>query len=118
MCVLSGCSGEQREVSCGDVVAAYEASGCAVFHNHPADLLNIVCYIEVESDAGKRISFEFFETEKEAGEYASERQYNAVIWLFSVIYGEPTWVHTTTYRNIEIEYTDKSLYEIFDKLIN
>ncbi len=116
---LPACSSQQqRQVSCEEVVAAYKAAGCAVFHKHPADLMNIVCYIEVEADAGKRISFEFFETEKEAEEYASERQYNAVIWLFSVIYGEPTWVHTTTYRNIEIEYTDKSLYEIFDKLIN
>ncbi len=118
VCAFSGCSGEQREVSCEEVTAAYEAAGYEVFHKHPAEGYAYSCYIEVENEADERIFFHFFDTEQEAQSYANERQYNALIWVFSVIYGDPTWVHTTSYKNIEIEYADKSLYEIFDKLIN
>ncbi len=114
---VAGCSGEQREVTCEDVVAAYKEAGYEVFHKHSPKFGNMVCYVKASNDNGEEIFFEFYETSEEAEKIANERQYNVLIWLFSVIYGEPTWVHTTTYRNIEIEYTDKELYEPFANLI-
>ena len=39
------------------------------------------------------------------------------MWLFSAIYGDPTWLETECYRNIEIEYDDDDLYVPFEELI-
>ncbi len=113
----TGCSGEQREVTCEDVVAAYEEAGYDPSHHHSPQIGNMVCYVLVENDDDEQIYIHFFETAEEAEAEESQRQYNVFIWLFSVIFGDPTWVHTTTYRNIQIEYTDKALYEPFAKLI-
>ncbi len=117
--LLPACAAkEQREISCEEVAAAYEQAGYSVFHNHSPEIDDWVCYLAIENEDGNDIYFHFHETDEEAEAHADGRQYNGLIWLFSVIYGDPTWVHTTTYRNIEIEYTDKNLYAVFEKLIN
>ncbi len=113
---LPACSSEEREITCDEVVVAYKKAGYSVFHNHAPELDNKVCYLEVSNADEEQIFFYFYETAEEAE--AEHREYNGLIWLFSVIYGDPTWVYTETYRNIEIEYTEKSLYEIFQKLTN
>ncbi len=112
---MLGCTGEQREVTCEEVEAAYEEAGYEIFHNHPCNLGNEICYIDIENAADEQIYFYFYETAEEAE--ADHREYNVLIWLFSVIYGDPTWVYTEVYQNILIEYTDKALYEPFAKLI-
>ncbi len=114
---VTGCAREQRAVTCEQVVAAYEKEGYEVFHNHSSQTGGIICYVSATDDNGEDIFFEFYETDGQAQAKADGRQYNALIWVFSVIYGDPMWVHTTTYRNIEIEYTDKELYEPFAKLV-
>ncbi len=112
---MFGCNAEQREVTCEEVAAAYKEAGYGVFHNHDPELGNKVCYVDVNDDDGEQIFFYFYETAEEAE--AEHREYHVLIWLFSVIYGDPTWVYTKTYRNIEIEYTDKALYKPFAELI-
>ncbi len=114
---VTGCAQAQRAVTCEEVVAAYKDAGYEVFHNHSPQFGDMLCYVTASGDNGAAIYIEFYKTAEEAESRASQRQYNALIWLFSVIYGDPTWVHTTTYRNIELEYTDKALYEPFAKLI-
>ncbi len=112
---LSACSSVQRAVTCDEVAAAYTEAGCRVFHNHDPELGNKTCYIEATNDDEDQIFFYFFETAEDAK--AEHREYHVLIWLFSVIYGDPTWVHTETYQNIEIEYTHKDLYQVFENLI-
>ncbi len=116
--LLCGCSPVFREVTCEEIVAAYEEAGYEVSHHHPADLGEILCYIAVENENGDDIYFDRYATAVEAQSVAETRQYNVLIWLFSVIYGDPTWVHTTTYGCYEIEYTSEELYEPFEELIN
>ncbi len=114
---LGACAAkEQPEITCDEVAAAYEAAGYSVFHNHAPEIGNMVCYLEIHNDDDAQILFHFYETAEEAE--AEQLDWNVLLWLYSVIYGDPTWVHTETYRNIEIEYTDKSLYTVFEKLIN
>ncbi len=114
---LAACTADGPEVTCEQVVEAYQAAGYEVTHIHPYTAGNSVCYVHTRNEAGGDIFIEFFETEEEAEEYADQRQCNVLIWLFSAIYGDPTWMHTETYKNIEIEYTDKKLYEPFEALI-
>ena len=115
---FSGCSKQEKEVSCAEVIAAYEGAGYTVFHrDYPEKEYGYACCIEIEGEDGGHISFYFFETDREAEAYAEERQWNVVLWLYSAAMFQPTWLTTKTYGNIEIEYDDKALYKPFQQLI-
>ena len=114
---LCGCNKSEKTLSCEDVVAAYEKAGYQVFHSEWENL-DFSCSVQAtDPKTGEYISFHFFENAEEAEAYADSRQYNVVIWLFSVIYGDPSWLTTKTYQNIEIEYDHSYLYKPFKDLI-
>ncbi len=117
MLLLSGCTPEVRDLTCEEIIAAYKEAGYEVSHHHPAELGDIICYIAVENEDGDDIYFDRYATATEAQAVAESRQFHVLIWLFTVIYGDPTWVHTTSYGCYEIEYTDRELYDVFEELI-
>ena len=84
---------------------------------YPEKEYGYVCMVRIEEEDGDSIEFHFHETNDDAQAEAKERQWNGVLWLFSAIYGDPTWLETECYRNIEIEYDDDDLYEPFRELI-
>lgn len=117
---LASCSkGEIKEITPEDVVAAYENAGYEVWQSEEDDdsIEGERYTIRATHENGDYIFFHFFDSEENAEAYADTRWYNVLIWLFSVIYGEPSWLTTDTYGNIEIEYDDKTLYEPFKELI-
>ena len=109
----------EKTITCDDVIAAYEDAGYEIFHKEATEQdEGEVCYVkatDIETD--EYIFFYFFETHEEAVAYGETRQYNVLIWLFSVIYGDPSWQTTKVYNNIEIEYDKAYLYEPFQELI-
>ena len=117
--LFAGCRNEEpRPVSCDEVVAAYEAAGYEVWHrDYPEKEYGYVCTVRIEEEDGDSIRFHFYETNEEAQAEAEERRWNGLLWMFSVIYGDPTWLKTECYRNIEIEYDDDDLYEPFKELM-
>ena len=116
--LFAGCRKEEpRPVSCGEVIAAYEAAGYEVWHrDYPEKEYGYVCTVRIEEEDGDSIEFHFHETNEEAQAEAEERHWNGVLWLFSAIYGDPTWLKTECYQNIEIEYDGDDLYEPFKEL--
>ena len=108
-----------KSIACGDVIAAYEQAGYEVFHKEAtAEDGEWVCYVKASNTATQEyIFFHFFETHEEAVAYSKEREYNVLIWLLSVLYGDPSWLTTKVYNNIEIEYDNSSLYEPFKELL-
>ena len=115
--LFAGCQKEKKPVSCAEVIAAYEEAGYDVYHReYPEKEYGYVCEVTIEEEDGDSICFHFHETNEEAEAEAEERQWNGLLWMFSAIYGDPTWLETETYLNIEIEYDDEGLYEPFKKL--
>ncbi len=117
--LVAGCaSAEPKDISCYEIAEAYKAAGYGVFHNHDAGYENNPCCIKAYiPETEEAIFIDYYDTPEAAKEIYDQRQYNVVIWLFSVIYGDPMWVYTELYGNYEIEYTNKELYEPFEKLI-
>lgn len=117
--MFAGCKGkEEREISCEEVIAAYEEAGYDVWHrDYPEKEYGYLCEVTIEEEDGDSIRFHFYETNEEAQAEAEERRWNGLLWMFSAIYGDPTWLKTECYRNIEIEYDDDDLYEPFKELI-
>ena len=115
--MFAGCQKEEKAVTCDDVVKAYEEAGYNVSHrDYPEKEYGYVCEVTIEEEDGDSIRFHFYETEEEAKAEAEERQWNGLLRLFSAIYGDPTWLETECYQNIEIEYDDDDLYEPFKDL--
>lgn len=106
--------------TCAELISAYENAGYHTFHRENTDGNDLMdCYVKVWlDDENEYAFFHFFENAEKAKEYESVREYNILIWLFSVIYGSPTWVHTKVFGNIEYEYENRDLIKPFKKLMD
>ena len=75
-------------------------------------LVGIVMLNVLQPDSDDAIYFHFFEIKEEAEEYSSEGKWNILLYLYSIIAAEQTWITTKTYNNIAIDYTDYYIYTI------
>lgn len=113
-----GCNAQVKDITCDDVIAAYEKAGYEVFHKDSSYHENGVCYVRIDDPkSDDYIYFEFFKDAESAQSYAETRQWNVLLWLFSVIYSDPSWLTTKTYGNIEYEYDNSDLIKPFNELI-
>lgn len=121
LAAFTACSTKpEKEVSCEDVISAYEEAGYVVEHIECSGKdygYSCVVNITVE-DYDSTASFKFYETDEEAQVEADKRQWNVILWLYTSALFQPKWLHTKSYRNIEIEYDDSDLYKPFRDLIN
>ena len=121
--VLASCSDKEikkiREITPEDVITAYEAAGYEVWHGEAVNdpIKGKHYYVQANHENGDYIYFSFFDSSENAEAYADEREWNILLWLFSAIYGDPSWLTTEAYGNIEIEYDNKKLYEPFKDLV-
>ncbi len=117
--VLSGCQSKPERVpTCEELIAAYEAAGYHTFHVEETET-DWNCYVKVwDEDEYDYAYFHFFDSPETAQACDAEAEWNAVLYLFSVIYGDPSWLYTETCGNIEYEYCNKALIEPFKDLIS
>ena len=109
----------EKEVTCEDIIKVYEEAGYEIFHKETTTQdYSWNCYVRCTApDSEDYIFFHIFETNEEAISYADERKGNILIYLFSWIYGDASWLKTKSYNNIEIEYDQNELYEPFKSLM-
>ena len=120
-CLFCGCDTvEQTEktITCDDVLSVYQAAGFEIFHSETPNVENAVCSVKAtDPQTQEYVYFHFFDTHEHAKAYAETRQFNVLIWLFTVVYGKPAWQTTKVYNHIEIEYDQADLYQLFERLI-
>ncbi len=105
--------------TCADVIAAYETAGYLVFHQEDVSE-PMKCYVKVWLDGNEYTDyaeFRFFATAEEAEAYDEERNFNILIYLFTVIFGDPSWLYTETCGNIAYEYDNRDTIKPFQDLI-
>ena len=115
-----GCGSDDTHtaVSCADVIAAYEEAGYAVWHQEYTEgERDYVCEISAENENGDTIYFTFFASAAEAEQYVKDGQWNVLLWMYSLVSGDPTWVHTEAYDTIAVRYENADVYAPFEKLI-
>ncbi len=117
---LSSCHTKNASApTCDEVIAAYKAAGYNVSHhenNYKDESTDEICYIQIwQDDIYESAYFYFYESAEIAKD--AKLEYNIVIYMFSIIYGDPTWVWTKTYGNIEYEYEDPRMIKPFNDLI-
>ena len=117
--LMVGCQAKEEPIiTCEQVIAAYEEAGYVVWHKeYPEQEHGYQCVVQISLEDGPYIEFHFHETPEAAKEESAQRQRNGLLWFFSVIYNQPTWLQTEVYQNIAIEYDDRKLYKPFEELI-
>ncbi len=123
LCVgLSSCKNKEVVApTCEEVIAAYQEAGYHVSHRENKlkdDSSDEICYVQVWlDDPYESVYFNFFESTEAAEAMDDERQFNVVIYLFTVIYGDPSWLWSEAYGNIQYEYEDPDMIKPFEDLI-
>lgn len=113
---------EPREISCGDIIKAYEDAGYVVSHgkHHEESEYSWQCIIEAEDSENPDENYIYFTTyftEEQAEEAAESGKYHAVIWMIAVMYGEWRWLKSGNYGKIEYTYYDTKMIKPFNKMI-
>lgn len=116
---LISCSNTKKDITCEEIIEVYKEAGYEVFHKKEYDEESKeICYLQCTApNSEDYIIFHFYETQEAAEEYADERKWNVILFVFSCAMFEPTWLTTKTYNNIEIEFHKNYLYKPFKSLL-
>ena len=117
---LSGCSSKVRtDVTPDEIVAAYKAAGYTVWSEMYDEKLDYgeIGYIQANHPDGDYIYFSIFESEEDAEAYKEEFYHPGMLGLFSVIFGDPSWLRSEVYGCVVVEYDNPALYEPFEALL-
>ena len=115
---------EVKEISCEELIAAYENAGYWVlYHDHEADViyndLGQYCAFEIR-DPDNEDNYMYVHrcfSEEEAKALAKERKFNVVLWLFFGIFGEWRWLYVGSYGDIEYETFEYEMIKPLEKLV-
>ena len=117
-----GNSTEQKEISCEDIIKAYEDAGFYVTHGeHKSESEGSqLCYIKANLTEDSNSDYIYFITcftEEQAKEAAETDKYNWAVWMYATVSGESRWLKTGTYGKIEYSYYNPKLIKPFEDLI-
>ena len=117
-----GNSTEPKEISCEDIIKAYEDAGYYVTHGEHKTQAegSQLCYIKAsltEDSDSDYIYFITCFTDEQAKEAAETDKYNLAVWLYAAVSGESRWLKTGTYGKIEYSYYNSKLIKPFNELI-
>ena len=113
---------EPKEISCEEIIAAYEDAGYYVAHGEHRDESDSsqLCYVKAsltEEDDSDYVYFITCFTEEQAEEARETDKYNLLIWFYATVSGESRWLKTGTYGKIEYSYYNSELIKPFNELI-
>lgn len=114
---------EPKEISCEDIIKAYEDAGYSVaFHNHDDPVyydLNEYCNIEIldpDDPENNYLYITRYFTEEDAKAACKEQQFNPVLWLFFGVFGEWRWLRVRCYGDITYETFDYKMMKPLNDL--
>ena len=113
---------EPKEISCEDIIKAYEDAGYSVTHGEHKDEADStqLCYIKAsltEDSDSDYIYFITCFTEEQAEEAHKIDKYNPAKWMYAAAMGETRWLKSGTYGKIEYSYYNSELIKPFEELI-
>ena len=98
---------------------AYQDAGYSVWYewyDEPVETGSIG-YVQANHPNGDYIYFDFFANEEDAQACKDTYYHPGALWVFSVIYGDPSWLRCEIYGCIVVEYDDPEFMEPFRELL-
>ena len=116
---LSGCRQYRTDISCEEIVAAYEAAGYDVSSKLYEETLEHgqIGYVQADHPDGDYIYFAIFENEQAAKAYKKEFYHPGMMGLFSAIFGDPSWQRWEVYGCIVVQYDEPEFMKPFKDLL-
>ena len=119
-----GNSTEPKEISCEDIIKAYEDAGYTVlYHGHENDTvyndLGQYCAFEIrdpDNEDNYMYVHRYF-NEEDAKAANEEAEFHPVLWLFFGIFGEWRWLHTGCYGDLTYETFDRKMIKPLKELM-
>ena len=119
-----GNSTEPKEISCEDIIKAYEDAGYTVlYHGHENDTvyndLGQYCAFEIrdpDNEDNYMYVHRYF-NEEDAKAANEEAKFHPVLWLFFGIFGEWRWLHTGCYGDLTYETFDRKMIKPLKELM-
>ena len=124
LCCLASCNNtsEPKEITCEDIIRAYEDAGYFVTHSAHQDEgeSSQLCYIKANATEASNSDYIYFTvcfTEQQAKDVRETDKYNLFIWFYATVSGESRWLKTGTYGNIAYSYYNSEFIKPFQELI-
>ena len=114
-----GCTQRASDITTEQIVVAYEAAGYRVSSKLYDETLEHgqTGYVQADHPDGDYIYFAIFENEEAAKAYKKEFYHPAMLGLFSVIFGDPSWQRWEVYGNIVVQYDKPKFMKPFKDLL-
>ena len=113
-----------NEISCEDIIKAYEDAGYSLGHHlhedpaYEAEAIYCALMFEDPQDpAESQIYINRYETVADAVHAHSENKYNPILWLFFSIVGEKRWLHSGQYGEIQYNTFDAKMAKPLKELL-
>jgi len=112
-----------KEISCEEIIAAYEDAGYNVFHNHDDPVyydLNQYCDLKVTDPDDPENNYLYitrYFTEEDAKAASKEERFNIILWLFFGVFGEWRWLHTGCYGDLTYSTFDPKMIKPLKELM-
>ena len=108
---MTSCGGKSAtDLSCEEIIAAYEEAGYGVWHNHDDPYyydLNEACYIKISDPDAPEENYVYitrYFTEEDAEAAYEEGKFNVGLWLFfGYVGGEWRWMHVRRYGDVVVQ---------------
>ena len=119
-----GNSAEPKEISCEEIIKAYEDAGYTVlYHGHENDTvyndLGQYCAFEIrdpDNEDNYMYVHRYF-NEEDAKAANEEAKFHPILWLFFGIFGEWRWLHTGCYGDLTYETFDPKMIKPLKELM-
>ena len=105
-----------NDVSCEDIIKAYEDAGYTLGHHlhedpaYKADAISCALMFEdPQNPTENNIYIDRYYTVADAVHAHAENRYNPVIWLFFSLFGENRWLHSGQYGEIQYNTFDSKM---------
>ena len=114
---------EPKEISCEEIIAAYEGAGYDVLHNHDDPTyydLKQYCNIKITDTVDPENNYLYvtrYYTEDDAKSAEKTLESHPVLWLFFGMMGEWRWLHTGCYGDFVYSTFNKKMINPLKELM-
>ena len=121
---FSACTRIQKEVSCEDMIAAYENAGYTLghhLHEDPVYLEDGICcslmFQDPENPDNNYIYIERHTTANGAYQATKESEYNLVLWFVSLVHGEGRWLRSKQFGTLHCTTFERKMLKPLQSIV-
>lgn len=116
-------SSEPREISCEEIISAYEDAGYTVTYHMHRDVATeegVICSIQIDDPEAPEKNYLYidrYSDEESAEAAAKEQKHNIAVWVVFALGGEARWLKSEHYGDIHYHTFNNKIKKPLEKLM-